>query len=133
MGWFGDKLNPSFSQESDLYTHALAWHSGLSHPMGRAPPPCVYILTQEEDSVRRKGLLPRDQGLGSRDPDRRGCRKGTQKYEILGAPKWLSRLSPTIGFDSGHDLTVCEFKPNIGLCTDNAEPAWHSLSLPPSK
>ena len=36
----------------------------------------------------------------------------------------------TLDFGSGHDLTVCEFKAHLGLCADNAEPAWDSLSLP---
>ena len=45
---------------------------------------------------------------------------------------------PTLGFSLGHELTVCEFKPYLGLCADSAEPAWDSLSfslslsLPPS-
>ena len=30
---------------------------------------------------------------------------------------------------SGHDFTVCEFKPGIGLCIDSAEPGWDSLSF----
>ena len=34
----------------------------------------------------------------------------------------------TLDFGSGHDLTVCEFKPHIGLCTDSVEPTWDSLS-----
>ena len=34
----------------------------------------------------------------------------------------------TLDSGSGHDLTVCEFKSRIGLCTDSAEPAWDSLS-----
>ena len=36
---------------------------------------------------------------------------------------------PTLGFGSGHDLTVCGFKPHVGLHTDSAGPAWDSLSL----
>ena len=40
----------------------------------------------------------------------------------------------TLDLGSGHDLTVREFEPYIGLCTDSAEPAWLlgilSLSLP---
>ena len=36
---------------------------------------------------------------------------------------------PTLGFGSGHDITVCEFEPRIGLHTDSAEPAWDSLCL----
>ena len=36
----------------------------------------------------------------------------------------------TLGFGSGHDLTVCEFEPRMGPCAHNAEPAWDfSLSL----
>ena len=39
---------------------------------------------------------------------------------------------PTLGFSSGHDLTVVEFEPRIGLCAGGAEPAWDSLSPSPS-
>ena len=38
--------------------------------------------------------------------------------------------SPTLGFYSGHDLTVCDFEPRDGLCADSTEPAWDCLSLP---
>ena len=48
----------------------------------------------------------------------RGCRR---------VPGWLSQLG--VDFSSGHDLTVHEFKPHVGLCVDSAEPAWDSLSL----
>ena len=34
----------------------------------------------------------------------------------------------TLDLGSGHDLTVCEFEPCMGLCTDGAEPAWDSVS-----
>ena len=30
---------------------------------------------------------------------------------------------PALDFGSGHDLTVCGFEPQIGLCADGAEPA----------
>ena len=33
-----------------------------------------------------------------------------------------------LGFGSGRELTVCEFKPHIGLSADSMEPAWDSLS-----
>ena len=36
---------------------------------------------------------------------------------------------PTPGFSSGHDLTVREFEPCIGLHADSVEPAWDSLSV----
>ena len=34
----------------------------------------------------------------------------------------------TLDFGLGHDPTVREFKPRAGLCADNIEPAWDSLS-----
>ena len=34
----------------------------------------------------------------------------------------------TLDFSSGHDLTVCEFKPHIGFCADGSESAWDFLS-----
>ena len=36
---------------------------------------------------------------------------------------------PTLGLGSGHDLTVHEIEPHVGLCADSVEPAWDSLSL----
>ena len=36
----------------------------------------------------------------------------------------------TLGFSSGHDLTVHEFEPCVRLSTGGAEPAWDPLSLP---
>ena len=33
-----------------------------------------------------------------------------------------------LGFSSGHDLTVREFEPHIGLFADSVEPALDSLS-----
>ena len=35
----------------------------------------------------------------------------------------------TLGFGSGHDVTVRGIEPLMGLCTDSAEPAWDPLSL----
>ena len=35
---------------------------------------------------------------------------------------------PTPDFGSGHDLTVHEFEPHVGLCADNMETALDSLS-----
>ena len=36
----------------------------------------------------------------------------------------------TPGFGSSHDLTVCGFKPHVGLHDGSTELAWDSLSLP---
>ena len=35
---------------------------------------------------------------------------------------------PTLGFTSGHDLTVREIEPRVRLCADSVEPTWDSLS-----
>ena len=35
-----------------------------------------------------------------------------------------------LDFGSGHDLMVRETEPLTGLCSDDMEPAWDSLSLP---
>ena len=35
---------------------------------------------------------------------------------------------PTLDFDLGHDLMVCEFEPCIRLCADSMELAQDSLS-----
>ena len=43
---------------------------------------------------------------------------------------WLRSVTqPSVGFGSGHGLMVYEFEPHVRLCTDNAEPAWDSLSI----
>ena len=43
---------------------------------------------------------------------------------------WVAQLGKCLilGFGSGHDLVFHEFEPHVGLCADNAEPAWDSLS-----
>ena len=47
-----------------------------------------------------------------------------------GAPgRTRSVKRPTLGFGSGHDLTVRGVEPHTGLCADSVEPAWDSLSL----
>ena len=38
---------------------------------------------------------------------------------------------PTLDFGSGHDLTVREIEPCMGLCADGVEPAWDSLPALP--
>ena len=45
---------------------------------------------------------------------------------------WVARpvKRPTLGYGSGHHLTVREFEPRVRLCADGPEPAWDPLSLP---
>ena len=35
----------------------------------------------------------------------------------------------TLDYDSGYDLMVCEFEPQLELCAGGTEPAWDPLSL----
>ena len=42
------------------------------------------------------------------------------KKPTSGTPGWLSGSASH--FSSGHDLTVREFKPHVGLCADRSEP-----------
>ena len=49
--------------------------------------------------------------------------------ELRGALVSQSVERLTFDFGSGHDLTVCGFKPWVRLCADSADPAWDSLSL----
>ena len=35
---------------------------------------------------------------------------------------------PTLDLGSGHDLIIGEIELHVGLCADNAEPAWDALS-----
>ena len=54
---------------------------------------------------------------------------GQQKrLEILGAWGAQSVKYLTLDLSSGHDLTVGDIQPHIGLCADSVEPAWDSLS-----
>ena len=55
-------------------------------------------------------------------------KKPTLNIKTHGATGWLSRLSVQVMISSGHDLTVCELKPHMGLRADGSEPAWDSLS-----
>ena len=59
----------------------------------------------------------------------------TEKFRVSSEVRanwgtWVAQLvkRPTLDFDAGHDLTVGEFEPQMGLCADGVEPAWDSLS-----
>ena len=49
--------------------------------------------------------------------------------ETWGEGAWVAQSvkHPTLGFVSGHDLTVCGFETCVGLHTVSMEPAWDSL------
>ena len=51
------------------------------------------------------------------------------QFNMEGRGIWVAQSvkPPILDFCSGHDLTVCGFKPRIGLCTDSVDPAWDSF------
>ena len=62
--------------------------------------------------------------------------KGAKNNNSKGRGAWVAQLvkHPTLGFSSGHNLTVREFESQVRLHTDSSEPAWDflfSLSAPP--
>ena len=59
--------------------------------------------------------------------EERSC-KSLISGDIWGTWVAQSVRQPTLGFDSGHDLTVHEIEPHVGLHTGSVEPPWDSLS-----
>ena len=60
-----------------------------------------------------------------------GHGEGGRERIIWNWSAWVAQSvkHPTLDFDSGHEFTVREFKPCLGLHADGAEPAgWDSLS-----
>ena len=51
-----------------------------------------------------------------------------QKVKNRGSWVAQSVKHPTLDFSSGHDLTVCDFKSHVMLCTNGVEPASDPLS-----
>ena len=79
-----------------------------------------------------RGGCSREESLLFHGGDKTVC-LGRQHVESkLRPPRgtWVAQSvkRPTLDFGSGHDLTVREFKPRIGLCTHSEEPALDPLS-----
>ena len=51
-----------------------------------------------------------------------------QEKNFWGAWVTQSVEHPTLDLSSGHDLTVREFEPHVGLCAGGVEPAWDFVS-----
>ena len=90
---------------------------------------------QLEDSHanKRKRVVIRKMPLGSW---RHSLAEDTEESFIKELRFWGACVAQSAkclprDFGSGHDLTVHEFKPHIGLCAGHAEPAWDSLSPSP--
>ena len=54
-----------------------------------------------------------------------------KKLSLKSWGAWVPRSvkHPTLGFGSGHDLTIHGFEPRVGLRADSTESAWDSLFL----
>ena len=52
-----------------------------------------------------------------------------ERTKLRGAWVAQSVKHLTLGFGSGHDCTVPEFEPCVGLYTDSVEHAWDFLTL----
>ena len=76
--------------------------------------------------MRTRGQATNDSSKGNRGEQEAVC----MCFERKGCLGWLSWLSVQLDFGSGHDLTVCEIEPYVGLRADSTEPAWDSHSLP---
>ena len=52
-------------------------------------------------------------------------------YTPIFGGAWVAQLVKllTLGFSSGHDLTICKMEPHIRLCMDSPEPAWDIFFL----
>ena len=58
--------------------------------------------------------------MATRPVPARACPSDLQ---FRGAGAARSVKHRTLDFSSGHDLTICETEPRVGLCADSAEPA----------
>ena len=71
---------------------------------------------------------PQGQRSGTRQGISEVWHSGKQMPALVGALKRMlsGRLGGSVSrasdFGSGHDLTVCEFEPRVGLCADRSEP-----------
>ena len=63
---------------------------------------------------------------------RLGKEEDQSQVEVAAGGTWVAQLVKrlTLDFSSGHDLTVREIEPRVGLCADTVEPAWDSRSFP---
>ena len=60
-----------------------------------------------------------------------GAQEHAFKVLSSGVGAWVAQLVKrlTLGFSSGHDLTMWEFEPRLRVRADSMEPAWGSVSL----
>ena len=100
----------------------ISWFMGLSRTLGSALTTCLLGILSLPISLS----FPHSQ---------KQCLNKHLKYKLGCLGGSVSKVS---NFGSGHDLTVREFEPYIGLCADSSEPGAcfgfcvsFSLSAPP--
>ena len=89
----------------------------------------LVLRTRERKQAGEVLKIKICKGKGGSDVPIKGSYLWSKSLEIRGT--WVAQLVKrlTLGFGSGHDLTVCGIKPCVGLHALSAEPAWDSLSL----
>ena len=113
------------------------------HKGPKVPQVCKYIKLQGSWGTSGEGEQETDQeGRGSvRHAERFECNPRCKEWSLIqfmflkecsrGTCVAQSVKCPTLGFSSGHDLTVCGFEPCNGLCPDSGACSGFSLSTPP--
>ena len=110
---------------------------GVAPVHGDLSPAGILVLRRRGGRVHRNaelcGQFCRVHGV------QEGCDQGSGLECGAERGAWVTQSveHPAFGFSSGHDLTVCEFEPRIGLCADSSEPGARfgfcvPLSLCPS-
>ena len=63
-------------------------------------------------------------------PQKWKCFKENKNSQQRWGGTWVAQVLEPPTLDFGSCFVSSEFEPHIGLCADNSEPAWDSLSLP---
>ena len=118
-------------------TTSAARHDSGSRPQPpiHPPPSEVTLRRGAQQETEAEGRALHSPGAGTPSPSttyRVPWPSASIKAKSPGARVALSVKRLTLDFSSGHDLTVREFQPRVGLCADSAEPAWDSLCPSPS-
>ena len=105
------------------------WHS---EHLTQVPYPLSTVASEElRDGAHGLDILERKQEVLKRCfPGGLGSFVIHVIFRALLGPLGGSRLSAQLSLGSGHDLTVCEFKPRVGLQPDTGACLGFSLPLP---
>ena len=116
--------SPSCKDREARGTHLCGGQGGLERGCTLEPggSNCGDTVNSGKARGRRGGGAGLNGRKGRLSEDRTNY--GEKEYKDWGA--WVAQSvgQLTLDFGSGHDLTVRRIEPQVGLCTDSAEPAW---------